>query len=70
MKNATSFNDQSMISTRCVLNVLATWFHWMKQNQVFDNTKIIIVADPDAHDYGNNWVRGAVKSILLVKDFN
>ncbi|MDG2072229.1 MAG: hypothetical protein P8J55_11050 [Pseudomonadales bacterium] len=57
-------------STRCVLYVLATWFDWMKRNQVFDNTKIIIVADHGAHDYCNNWVRGAVNPILLVKDFN
>ena len=57
-------------STRCVLYVLATWFDWMKRNQIFDNTKIIIVADHRAHDYCNNWVRGAVNPILLVKDFN
>jgi len=62
--------DSRINSTRCVLDALAAWFRWMKQNQVFDNTKIIIVADHGAHNYGNDWVRGAVNPILLVKDFN
>jgi hypothetical protein len=62
--------DSRIQSTRCVLDALAAWFRWMKQNQVFDNTKIIIVADHGAHNYGNDWVRGAVNPILLVKDFN
>jgi hypothetical protein len=57
------------ISTRCMLNAFSNWLVWMKDQQVFDNTKIIIVADHGAHDYGKNWVKGAVNPMLMIKDF-
>ena len=62
--------DSRLNSTRCVLNALTDWFEWMKKNDVFDNTKIIMVADHGAHNYDQNWVRGAVNPIFLVKEFD
>ena len=56
-------------STHCVMSALSDWFEWMKEEGVYDNTKIIIAADHGAEDYGASWYKGAVNPILLVKDF-
>jgi YidC/Oxa1 family membrane protein insertase len=57
-------------ATRCVIDTLATWFDWMRDRGVYDNTLIIIAADHGAADYGDEWYKGAVKPMLLVKDFD
>ncbi len=56
-------------STRCVLEALGRWFDWMRANGVYDNTKVLIVSDHGAHDYGSDWFRGAARPIFMVKDF-
>jgi hypothetical protein len=57
-------------STACLLKGLTRWFQWMKANGVYDNTKIIIAADHGAGDFGDDWYRGAVTPLLMVKDFD
>lgn len=65
------YSRESRINgTRCVLDALARWLQWMMDNDVYDNTKIIIVADHGAGDYDNKWYKAAVNPILLVKDFD
>ncbi|MCP4572918.1 MAG: hypothetical protein GY838_11245 [bacterium] len=41
----------------------------MLDNDVYDNTKIIIAADHGAGDYGGEWYKAAVNPMLLIKDF-
>ena len=57
-------------STACFLGGLREWFAWMKANGVYDNTKIIIVADHGAGEFGERWYESAVNPILMVKDFD
>ncbi|RKX37612.1 MAG: hypothetical protein DRP64_16910 [Verrucomicrobia bacterium] len=57
-------------ATRCCLDALANWLQWMKENGVYDNTKIILVSDHGAGDYGKNWYKRAVSALLMVKDFD
>jgi hypothetical protein len=57
-------------ATRCVLDALAGWLQWMKDNGVYDNTKIIIAADHGAGRYDKDWYKRAVNPMLLVKDFS
>ena len=64
---------------RCALKALSNWFDWMKKNDVYDNTKIIIVSD---HSYGDDNVAVSnlnrqyqefsvnIGSLLMVKEFN
>jgi len=74
-------SDAYDINTVC-LKYLADWFNYLRQNDVWDNTKIIIVAD-HAMGYGTNSDKGydntkyangrhkdELHPILLVKDFN
>jgi hypothetical protein len=57
-------------ATRCVLGTLQDWFRWMKDNGVYDNTKIIIAADHGAGRYDKDWYKRAVNPMLLVKEIN
>ena len=57
------------ISAKYYLMALNQWFEWMKKNNLYDNTKIIIVADHGSTDPSKNWYIGAIQPILLVKDF-
>jgi YidC/Oxa1 family membrane protein insertase len=56
------------------LLTLADWFLWMKENNVYDNTKIIIVSDHGSSDIitelSNDKVINAFNALLLLKDFN
>jgi YidC/Oxa1 family membrane protein insertase len=56
--------------------LLAKWFAYLKQNDVYDNTRIIIVSDhgvgvktPQAHILPNGSDSSAYHPVLLVKDF-
>lgn len=57
---------------------LGKWFDWMKENKVYDNTRIIVVADHgrplDQFDYMNikkyNLDVQAYNPLLMVKDYN
>jgi hypothetical protein len=57
-------------ATRCALDATARWFEWMIENDVYDNTKIIVVSDHGADHYGERWRTGAARPILFVKDFD
>ena len=69
------------INTVC-LKYLADWFNYLRQNDVWDNTKIIIVSDHamgygansdkgyDNTKYANGRHKDELHPILLVKDFN
>jgi len=61
--------------------LLAKWFNFLKENSVYDNTRIIIVSDhgtsniapfPDSISFPdiNYWRLEASNCLLLVKDFN
>lgn len=74
-------SDAYDINAVC-LKYLADWFNYLRQNDVWDNTKIIIVADHamgygansdkgyDNTKYANGRHKDELHPILLVKDFN
>lgn len=60
-----------------VLRCYARFFDWLKENDLYDNTKIIIVSDHGAYidtgklENGNTpFVKDVVTASLIVKDFN
>jgi hypothetical protein len=57
-------------SANCMFTGLGQWFAWMKENGVYDNTKIIIVADHGAGEFGETWYQNAATPALMVKDFD
>ena len=78
-----SFADSDCYDTNTVvLKYLSDWFNYIKQNDAWDNTKIIIVSDHamgygknsdkgyDNTKYANNRHKDEIHPILLVKDFN
>ncbi len=54
----------------CALQALSDWFDWMKVNNVYDNTKIIIASDHGSSGRGRKWDHEAIFALLMVKDFN
>ena len=55
------------------LTRIGNWFDWMKENGVYDNTRIIIVSDHGNGEGINNVIDGArarYMPLLLVKDFD
>ncbi|MBQ5876683.1 MAG: hypothetical protein IIW71_02675 [Treponema sp.] len=78
-----SFADSDCYDTNTVvLKYLSDWFNYIKQNDAWDNTKIIIASDHamgygknsdkgyDNTKYANNRHKDELHPILLVKDFN
>lgn len=73
--------ESRKISHKYYFLALIEWFEWMKKNNVYDNTKIIIVSDHgsitqnhkdwnlESESWGEKWNIGAIEPILLVKDF-
>lgn len=78
------YSKQHLRSEKCALQSLEKWFDWMKANNVYDNTQIILVSDHGRWDSseliaafgGDNESRSgivyplALHGLLLVKDFN
>lgn len=76
--------ENHIITEICSLKALIDWFDWMKRNQVYDNTHIIIVSDHGRWDSselldmwsGNQGYKKeaiypvALHGLLLVKDTN
>ena len=78
--------DAAYFSLRCSIESLTKWFAWLKKNNMYDNTKIIMVSDHgnDFHkDYMNRnnissefleidypYMFSRSHALLLVKDFN
>lgn len=72
-------NDNAYEIQVLALELIADWFKYLKENNCYDNTKIIIVSD---HGIGNrgfdkydnpfleNYDKDHLNPILLVKDFN
>jgi hypothetical protein len=56
-------------STRCVLAAFGAFLQWLKDNDIYDNTKVVIASDHGAADYGPTWYGGALKAVLLVKEY-
>jgi hypothetical protein len=55
-------------NNKWVIKTLAKWFKWMKQNGVYDNTKIILVSDHGIHWW---WFKGQIdKTIPLIENKN
>jgi YidC/Oxa1 family membrane protein insertase len=56
------------------LKALAEWFEWMKQNGVYNNSKIIITSDHgrdlSSESFPDSLELNKFNSLLLVKDFN
>ncbi|MCK9523386.1 MAG: hypothetical protein M0R76_10160 [Proteobacteria bacterium] len=77
---ASLFAYQHYITAKCTLLLLADYFDWMKQNGVYDNTKIVIVSDHGIKgpvtDPSSRAVAGGTtnsrfvksRSVLLVKE--
>ncbi len=75
-------NSKAYDINTIALYYLANWFNYIKQNNAWDNTKIIIVSDHamgygknsdkgyDNTKYANNRHKDEIHPILLVKDFN
>jgi len=62
-------DKERAIATFCHLKSFIQWLKWMKKEEVYDNTKIIVVSDHGAAQYGRTWYRGAVNPILMIKNF-
>lgn len=62
-------NLQYIKQTTCVMRLLVNWMNWLKTNEVYDNTKIIMVSD---HGYRETNSIGFIRAhaLMLVKDFN
>ncbi len=64
-------------TTLCAIRMLSKFLVWLKANNIYDNTKIILVSD---HSEGDDTISAAylakhhlvlnIASLLLVKDFN
>ena len=55
--------------TACIMKSFEKWFLWLKKNNLYDNTKIIMVSDHGLHsDSPNNKPRA--DALMLIKDFN
>ena len=75
-------NSDCYDTNTVVLKYLSDWFNYIKQNDAWDNTKIIIASDHamgygknsdkgyDNTKYANNRHKDEIHPILLVKDFN
>ena len=61
--------EHRKVATKCFLETVSNWIDWMKQNDVYDNTKIIIVGDHGAASSSEDRVRLAVNPVMMVKDF-
>ncbi len=73
----TEFSARSYYAHVASLETLVNYFNFLKENDVYDNTKIIIVSDHGREGFltvENNteelWNYRAFASLLLVKDFN
>lgn len=64
------------ISEVCGIRALTRWFEWMKAEDVYDNTQIIIASDHDEHDSASLGMvfdgeyPGRAHALLLVKNRN
>ena len=75
-------NDAHYYSLKCTLKALGKWFDWLRKNDIYNNTKIIIVSDHSTNiEYSMNVKNIVVPSntednlfpdlhaLLMVKDF-
>ncbi|MCL1836189.1 MAG: alkaline phosphatase family protein [Treponema sp.] len=70
-------NDEYYHSNMASYLLLAKWFDFLKENNVYDNTRIIIVSDhgnntvfPERVNLPNGRELGKHSALLMVKDFN
>lgn len=73
---AQGFSEDHLRSEYFALKKLLSWFDWMKKNNIYNNTEIILVSD---HDFRGDsvgvrklWIGEPplhVNGLLLVKDF-
>lgn len=72
------FSDDHIRSEYFALKKLIAWFDWMKKNDIYNNTEIILVSDHDHHgdslEIRKIWSRSPepplyLHGLLLVKDF-
>lgn len=57
------------LASMCYLQAITEWIEWMKQEGVYDNTKIILVADHGAAG-ASGWHTGRVNPLMMVKEFH
>ena len=69
--------DAEYSSTVATFNQLIKYFNYLKENNLYDNTRIIIVSDHGAEktfsefdDKGTSYYKSRATATLLVKDFN
>jgi len=72
-KYGTKGNVKYLYAYTATLIAISEWFEWLKQEEVYDNTKIIIISD---HGWSFNreilasWESENFNPIFLVKDFS
>ncbi len=61
---------------KCLLETMITWIQWMKEVNIYDNTKIVIASDHgsssflSSNDKGDIYAKeGDIFALLMVKDF-
>lgn len=69
--------DPEFSATNAVFNQLINFFNYLKENNLYDNTRIILVSDhgaeksfPEFDDSNTNYYKARTTATLLVKDFN
>jgi hypothetical protein len=64
------FAYQHFIAAGCSLKLIAEYFEWMKDNNIYDNTKIIIVSDhgilKEVEDHSDRAIKGETTSNFFV----
>ncbi len=74
--NSSITNNAHYTSGKCTIRYISKFIDWLKANDIYDNTKIVLVAD---HSFGDSKLETKVYpiqafrkfySLLMVKDFN
>lgn len=62
-------DNERKLASVCYLQAVSEWITWMKQEGVYNNTKIILVADHGAAG-ASHWHTGGVNPLMMVKEFH
>lgn len=69
-------NENHMATEVCALRSLSKWFGWMREQGIYDNTRIILASDhgqpdsPEAKSRLSGVDDGVAAAFFLMKDFN
>ena len=76
-RNSVGIRESNLQNEICSLEALANWFDWMKENGVYDNSRILVVSDHDGWNSSQLWElfkKGEYpeerpNSLFMIKDF-